>query len=354
MAGEDTLALTITPPLMKMNMNPGDIITTAVKIVNNNDRKITVYAKVLDFRGKEDGGVEFIENRENFEDTAQEKIFLSQWITIKDEPIEISAFKYKNIPFVISVPEGASPGGHYAAVLVGTKPPEETGGTVIRVSSYLSSLILVSIAGEIEEKGAIREFSSSKRFYKEPKVDFKVRFQNQGNVHLQPVGAIKIYNIFGKEKGSIPINYKTDFGNVLPGDERKWDFSWDGDDDVLVIDRFRAELNLSFGEEARQNDHREIYFWVVNVKLLLIIIGIILFVLLLLIFFIKFYISQSVKNIRKEMGREAEPIRKEPLKRVSREPLKKASKEEASSKKKKTRGQKKKTEKIIDLRKIKK
>lgn len=341
LAGEESLALTIIPPLMKMNMKPGESITTAVKIVNNNDREVEFYTKVLDFRGNEDGGVEFIENRDILKGTLEEKFFLSGWVTINEGPIKIPAFKYREIPFIIEVPEDASPGGHYAAILVGTRPSKKTSGTIITISSYLSSLILVSIAGDIEEEGTIREFSTDRRVYKEPKVNFKVNFQNLGNVHLQPVGNIKIYNIFGKEKGNIPINYKTDFGNVLPKSERKWEFSWQNQDDVLIIDRFKAELTMSFGEETRQSDFREIYFWVVDVKLLLIIVGILLFILFLLVFFIRLYIKQSVKNIKRQMGVEEDG----PVKKVVKREMPRKEKAVARIKKSK---------KVIDLRKIKK
>ncbi len=343
LAKENSMALTIIPPLIKMNMNPGETISTAIRIVNNNEREVTIYTKVLDFRGKEEGGVEFIENIEELKGTEEEKFFLSGWITMRDESVVIPPFKDKDIPFIISVPEDATPGGHYAAVLAGTNPPQNTKGTVVKVSSYLSTLILVSIAGDIEERGFIREFYSNKKIYKEPKIDFQIKFENQGNVHLQPVGNIKIYNIFGKIKGEIPVNQMSNFGNVLPKNKRSWNFSWESLDEVYLINRYKAELALSFGEQVKQSDHREIIFWIINVKLTLIILGSFLVLLFLFILSIKFYIRASVKSMKRQLGVIGE---KEEIRNNKEEKILQTSKQKSNRKQQSKN-------KVVDLRKRK-
>jgi len=302
MAKERSLALTIIPPLMKDNMAPGDVKSSAIKIVNNNSVDIEVYTKVLDFKGKEDGGVEFINDIDSVNKNDLDKYFLSNWVTIEKGPIKIPAFKSKNISFLIEVPKNASPGGHYAAILVGTKPSDEKEGTVVKVSSYVSSLMLIKIAGDINEKGFIREFSTDKKLYRDSEVNFKVGFENLGNVHLHPRGNIIVYNIFGREKLNIPINESGNFGNVLPKNIRNWNLTWQSKSDVLLFDRFKAVLNLSYGDEAKQSEYREIHFWVVNAKSLLLVIGTLLFVLLFFILVVKFYIKQSVKNMKKQFG----------------------------------------------------
>ncbi|MDD5528368.1 MAG: hypothetical protein PHO56_05395 [Patescibacteria group bacterium] len=309
-ADNSTLALTITPPLLKINMEPGESLATAIKVVNNNNYPVTVYAKAVDFADNGSGGLKFLNNG-NVPDTPEnQSIYLSQWISLSQEKEDLQPFQTATFSFSISVPLNAQPGGHYAAILIGTNPPAETArGTEIKVSSYLSSLILARVAGAIEEKGMIREFTFSPRIYSGGEGNFRVRFDNSGNVHLAPTGDIKIFDMFGKQKGEIPVNIASDFGNVLPKGERTWDnLKWAGDD-FFLINRYRAELSLSFGDQAKQTEFATFFFWGFNWRWLSIIGGSLLILLILIILFVRFYIRQSVKGLEKQI-KDAEIARK--------------------------------------------
>jgi hypothetical protein len=183
LAQTESVKLSITPPLIKNNVSPGQIWKSQVKLVNNNPIPLKAYVRVQDFRGRSDNGtVEFIDKNPNPEES---KDMLSSWIELLDDAIEIPPYESRDIPFVIIVPEDASPGGHYAAILAGTSPPEPAaGGSSIAVSSLLASLLLVTVKGDVIEEGSIREFSTDKSFYSRPHVDFTVGFDNQGNTHI--------------------------------------------------------------------------------------------------------------------------------------------------------------------------
>jgi hypothetical protein len=298
---QSSLTLAITPPLMKVNMEPGDNWSSYVKIVNDNPQPLTAYVQVLDFKSGKNGGVEFIKNQDK---DAETKIFLSQWIDIDPGPFQVPAFQSKEITFVIRVPEEAEPGGHYAAILVGTKPPEagQGTGTAISVASQISSLILLNIQGDVKEQGWIREFSTGKDVYQKPDVDFKVVFENTGNVHVQPIGDIRIYNMWGKERGVVPVNQNTQFGNILPESKRTWEFQWKGEDNFLEMGRYRAELLLGFGQQANQTASATVYFWVVPVVPVAGIIGGFILFLVVMILGIRAYIRKAVTLARRSAG----------------------------------------------------
>ncbi len=292
--------LTIVPPLIKINMNPGESWSSSVKMVNNNSRELILFAQTVDFKSGESGGVEFIFPQKT---EGEDKIFLSEWIEIDSGPQIIPAFESKEIPFTIKLPESASPGGHYAAILVGTKPlDEEGGGTSIKISSNVSSLILLNVQGEIDESGWIREFSTEKDFYQKPEIDIRVTFENTGNVHLQPVGDIKIYNMWDKERGTIPINQKSHFGNVLAHSKRVWDFTWKGEESAFEVGRYKAEITLGFGEEAHQTVSSTLYFWVIPLVPILGILGGIILFFLAIALGIKAYIKRAVMLAQREAG----------------------------------------------------
>jgi len=298
----DRVAFTITPPLININMNPGEAWPSSIKVTNNSSTVIKVFPQAIDYKSGDDGGVEFIfPDKNTLEDqTAVKKFSLSQWLKISGETIDIQPSQSAEIPFVIELPLDAEPGGHYAAIVVGNKSAGEIQGTGIKISSMIASLILLNVAGDITEGGRIRQFSSDKNFYEAPNVKFTLRFENTGNVHLQPKGEIKIFNMFGTEKGVIQINHENNFGHVLPQSIRKWNFDWSEQNKISNMGRYKASLILSFGNSGKEAVSQDIYFWVINFK----VVGIILGSLLLLIFIIILLIKSSIKRAVSRTARE--------------------------------------------------
>ncbi len=299
-ADENALTLTITPPLIKLNMDPGGIISSAIKIVNNNNQPLKVYTRVFDFKGQ--GGKIIPLNNSPQPAVATNSPFLSQWIKVERGPIIIKPQQSREIPFTIFAPPQAEPGGHYAAIAVGTKPEEKIKGSGARVSSMLTSLLFVTINGDYIERGALRDFFTDKALYQSPPVVFNFSFENKGTVHLLPQGEIKIYNMLGKEIGSIPINQGTVFENVLPNDVRHWQIKWPGTKRLTDMGRARAVIVLSYGARAAKTVFRSTYFWLVDFKLLGLIFGSILFFFLILFIIIKIYVRRAIRQTQKRLG----------------------------------------------------
>ena len=239
------LALTITPPLFQLSVGPGESWSSSITVVNSNPYDITVYARPLEFEAQGEEGHGLFSAISYDKDGNPSS--LAGWITTYESPIVIPREQTKQIPFTVTIPEDASPGGHYAAILIGNQPPKTEDETAINVSSSIASLMFVNISGEVVEKARIREFSVDELLYQVPEALFTLRFENLGNVHLQPQGAITINNMWGKERGKIAINANSEFGNVLPGTIRKFSFTWKGDPSLYDIGRYQAEASLSFG-----------------------------------------------------------------------------------------------------------
>ncbi len=298
------IAFSITPPLIKNSIAPGDIWKSSIKIINNNPKEIDIYVQALDFQGGDESGeVEFLQAKKKNADGSLP--FFSQWIVLEKKEFTLPPFGSQEIPFIIDVPEDASPGGHYAALLAGSAPPhDDIRGSSIKISSLLTSLILLNVKGDAEERGIIREFSSDKKFYQDEKIDFIVRFENLGNIHLQPRGDIKIYNQFDELQDKILINHDTDFGNVLPKNIRKWNFEWESGKSLLDMGRYRAELILTYGQNEKQTIYQTIYFWVIFIKPLIIFSSAVLFIIFLIVVIIRSYIRRAIRSTR-DMARSA-------------------------------------------------
>lgn len=289
------LKLSITPPLFKINMDPGETWSSTIKLVNNNTFPVTVYAEVLDFKSGAAGGVEFIKDSAG----GVNKGSLSGWVEINREPVIIEPLQSVELPFFIKLPADASPGGHYAAILAGSKPPEgKAEGSEIKISSLLASLLLVRVSGAVVEQGEIREFSVDKNWSGDLSTKLKVVFMNTGNTHLQPAGEIKITNMWGEQRAVIKIDKKSSFGNVLPNSAKEWEFEWLGESAIMDAGRLRAEAVLGYGEEATQTDARALYFWAFALKPTAIVLGIIIFLLLIIVLLIRRYINKSMRQVR--------------------------------------------------------
>lgn len=262
-------SLSVTPPLFELSILPGDVWQSQVKVLNNNPYELTVYADVVNFAPVgEDGQGKFIPILDD--PSLGKKVTLAEWIEVSDAPFTIEPEQARDIPFFVDIPVDAAPGGHFAAILISTEPPPRDGVVAVRTSQVVTSLFFVRVDGDITEAGSIREFAVTDGIVPTPETNFKLRFENKGNVHLQPRGDILITNMWGKERGTIPINNQTNFGNVLPDSIREFNFSWKGEPSLADIGRYKAIVTLAFGEDGIQNVTATTYFYVVPIKATLI------------------------------------------------------------------------------------
>ncbi len=261
---QGAVTLSVSPTLFEMSASPGQEWKSNVRVINVNDFDLTVYPDVVNFAPKGEAGDGLF--LPIFESETQGKT-LAEWVDISRNPIVIPRQQSVDIPFTVLVPADANPGGHFAAILVSTKPPTiDPGVPRVQTSQMVTSLFFVRIAGEVNESGSIREFITTKSFLTKPEATFELRFENNGNVHLQPQGDIRIYNMWGQDRGVIPINRQSHFGNVLPNSIRKFNFVWTGEWALADIGRYSAVATLGYGTDVRKFVSSKTYFWVIPLK----------------------------------------------------------------------------------------
>lgn len=301
---QETLSVTITPPLFQLTVGPGESWTSSIKVVNNNSYAVTYAPEVVDFESQGEGGQgKFVPLIESFANEPKRTDSLGTWIELSKDPITIEAGESAQIPFTVRVPENADPGGHYAAIMVGPYQGNDTeAGSHMKVSSFVTSLLFVKIKGDIVESGRIREFGTEKQLYQKPEANFLLRFENTGNTHLRPQGSITLYNMWGKERGQVLINEKSNFGNVLPRSIRKFEFSWTGSENIFDIGRYSAIVTLAYGDDGKQNTSATTYFWVIPMVPAAITIAVILLIGTLLTWMIRRYIRRALALERIHLG----------------------------------------------------
>jgi len=101
--------------------------------------------------------------------------------------------------------------------------------------------------------------------------------------------------MWGKERGVLPINQNSQFGNVLPDSIRKYTFNWTGDWTFADIGRYKAVTTLAYGDQTRKFTDRTTTFWVIPWRALLLMLMIVGGLGWFVIWGIKLYIRRMLQ-----------------------------------------------------------
>jgi len=294
------IRIAVSPLIRDVSIDPGESKELEMEVFNNSDFDLEMAPMVLNFRDGGEGKVSFINPLEIEKSIDEGKEFLlSQWIEIDSAPFLVPSKGSATLDFKINIPEDAPPGGRYAAIAVGARPKgvpdlgnEDPKGALM-ISPSVSSILLVSVGGEVVEEIRLRRFSTE-RIHTTTEAIFSLELENKGNTHLRPWGSIDIYNSWGKKVGNLPINLGTDFGNILPGSSRSWDIVWRDENSFLDIGKHEAVLTILYGRESIQVLTASIEFWIFPLRriaflllYLFLFVSFIIFVIKLIPFFIK-------------------------------------------------------------------
>lgn len=208
-------ALTISPPRMEVAGNPGTNVEGEIALFNEEEETKTLYSSIQNFEARgESGAPYFLPERTGF----------ATWISVQDS-ITLEPQERKVVPFTIRIPANAEPGGHFAAIFWSSSPPQVQGGGQVAIGAKLGVLILLRVAGDVEEKGGLLEFKTEEgRFQPGLPIVFAYRFSNDGGDRIKPEGKITIKNIFGTTSAVLDANKGE--GNVLPNSSRKLEAIW--------------------------------------------------------------------------------------------------------------------------------
>ena len=301
---EAQLGMKISPVRFEEIADPGKTIRNEIKVTNNTGGKNTFYVYLRDFRAEGETGQAKLIPPGTVTDYS-----LAAWIDITGEGLELEVGETTAIPYAITIPADAGPGGYYGAILIGTLPPRlmlesEERGAGMTVAQQTGSLILLQVRGDVVEEARVREFTVDKNVYGTPfETKFLLRIENLGNVHIKPKGMISIKNMFGKEVTVFRVNDLD--ANVLPNSIRRFEEKWAGSNG---FGRYTASCGLTFGTAAdlggagKQSLFAETTFWIVPWRI--IIPGLIgaIFLSALAILLLRLYRNQAIRKAMAQAG----------------------------------------------------
>lgn len=282
-------ALTVSPPKFEFSADPGEVLNGKIGLLNNSDQPMTLYASFERVESKGSYGEPIF---------TREVTGLASWIEVEPQQITLEPGASQEAQFTIKVPENAPPGGHYAAIFWGTKPPDKKTG--ISVGSRIAVLVLLNVSGDVVESGEVTEFRANKRVFSSLPIGFSYSLRNSGTVYLKPSGELAVFNIFGQSKAALtanPLNF-----NVLPGTNRFFEIIWQKEGaaeqeygkgffsglkrekENFALGWFRAVLTVEFGGTGRAEEEFSFFVlpWrIITISLIAALLLIGLFILLL-------------------------------------------------------------------------
>jgi len=286
--------LQITPALVQLNAEKGKTYTVELKVLNVTGSDLSFKSAVNDFAAKDETGTPSILLNE----TEPAPTSIQSWVgDIPD--FTLKAHETKTIEAIISVPTDAEPGGHYGVIrFSGTAP--QLNGTGVGLSASAGTLFLVRVAGDITEKLNLITFEATSStdgkphsLFENGPITFLTRFQNTGNVHVQPSGKITVHDIFGNPVATLDINDEK--GNILPSSIRRFESTLN---QHWLFGRYTADISIAYGTTGGAIVEST-SFWVIPWKLILIGLAILATVIYVLRIGIKRYNKYIITQAQK-------------------------------------------------------
>ncbi len=250
----------VAPAIIDVKAKPRDIIKESVTLTNTDNFKQTIYTFV--------NSISSAVGKQAFVGPATANLAesLANWVEISRGVIELRPGQTKEIEFSIRVDLGAKPGMYHGVL---TFAP---GGSRLEAERRLNESPTVGINAEILDDGKeglqLKKFISDKRFFSDWPVSFSLELKNIGNRTVTPRGEIRIYDRKGEEVTEIAANQNAEA--LEPKDSKLFKLGWSNG---KGIGRYKALLNLEYGEFERGILQDTIFFWIFPWPKILIIFG---------------------------------------------------------------------------------
>lgn len=269
-AADSATNISISPLTFDLSANPGDTITNEILIRNSGAGPVVITPEAEDFVADgEEGQISLTESKSTYS--------LASWIQLDSTQFTLNGGQQQRVKFVIRVPFNAEPGGHYASVFGHLSPTINNATSGSGVGQKIGALILLNVGGTAKQEAKIAQFVTTKDSYQSGPVDFDLRIQNSGSVHVKPMGVIAVTDMFGKKVTSITVDQK----NILPGATRHLETTWKN---PPAFGKFNATVLALYGTDNKQIT-ASTTFWIIPWKQIAVwgIIVLIVFIFLWLV-----------------------------------------------------------------------
>ena len=271
------VSITVSPTKIDLVVGTGETAEQYISVQNPGSASTKIHAYAMDFSINQEGTF-------NFSEPGHESYSCATWLNIDEADFDLGPGETKDVKVIISVPPEVEPGGHYAALLFGTVPPEAQSGVSIAIAGRIPSLFYITIPGvtgaDIITNAEIISLLLPGWIEKGP-VEIGVTVRNTGNVHLSIAAKAYFTDFRGREAGELDLGQAV----VLPDSERVMKATWER---TPFIGRVRTSIVIGYFDQHGElvNRSRTGDFQVVPWRIILVAISSI-FLLILLVFVLR-------------------------------------------------------------------
>lgn len=251
-------SISVSPPRIDIEARQGGFSEGFIKVRNRGSKPLSILVSIQDFVVKDSFGTPVL-----LPENTQSKYSASEWISLFPESFEIQTGAEQTIYYSLSIPQNASPGGHYASIILKPEQIVLEEGSRASVTAGVGSLLSIKVAGVIKESAEVKSFQG-KKFLEYGPVDLQAEIRNESNTHISPLLRISFYDMLGRKIEQKDLVSQ----NIFPESSRMFEASVGH---RFMIGKYKASLLGSYGKNNNLPLASEFTFWVFPWRIALLI-----------------------------------------------------------------------------------
>lgn len=256
-----------SPETIEHTLMARDIVEEKITIDNTGSVPITVYPSVNNISLKNGGGIEEFITPAADDRTAS----LSSWLEIKRLGIDIPPQTSKTFDLTIRINPEPKPGTYHAFIGFGTGRNRDEAEAQVKNGIAPGVVVTVTIKEKKNEVLKLAGFFVERFVTKNDNQAAVYRFKNPGDQPLTPKGEIIVYDGTGAEVSAITVNEEN--VTIPPGGEHVFTAAMPTEG---LFGKYKAFLTIEYGSEQKANVQDTSFFYVLPLKKILIIFGIVM------------------------------------------------------------------------------
>ena len=212
----------VTPRIdVARQLEPGDTFTCILTIRSRRSERATFQLEPYGIIGSRarNAGFEFVDSTdERWDATA------GPWIEPLVPEVTMVPREVVRVPVTVTVPAEPPVGSAYGSVNVVSRVRANAGENVVGIESQVATVFLLRIGGEGEPDLRLRDVQAPKLRWNRDAWKLTANLDNDGTLHANASGRVRVRSLFGNVVASLPIRRET----ILPGGREPVVGTWKG------------------------------------------------------------------------------------------------------------------------------
>lgn len=211
----DEESITLAPTMNKFQVDAGRTVSDELTVLNTG-------TKAFDFivygRPYQVENFTYEPSYEAPKDNEEWNSDAYKWLRLEQTNWHLEPGKSVKVPYTITVPASAAPGGHYGVIFVETKGKAD--GQAVARNKRLGTLLLATVNGEYQMGGQFKGTKISSLQFKSP-LETSTQVENSGNSDFPATLTLRVSDVFGQMK----FAERKEF-NIFPTTTREMAMNW--------------------------------------------------------------------------------------------------------------------------------